>query len=78
LLTIDGTQHTNFSDDPCFLPWRRLTGAGPINPRLASRIVALWTVGFLDHVMYRKPLPNPAEFSAVRLESWPGNANPGP
>ena len=38
-LTIDGSRHPNFSDYPILVPWRRMNGAGPIDPARAGEIV---------------------------------------
>jgi dienelactone hydrolase len=74
LLTITGTLHSNFTDDPLLIPWRRFTGAGPIDPHCAARIIAAWTTAFFDHAFRGAPLPNPAATPEIRLDHWPGPA----
>jgi dienelactone hydrolase len=45
-LTIRGTYHMNFSDFPLFCRLKRLTGAGPIDPNQAMRIINAYSLAF--------------------------------
>jgi dienelactone hydrolase len=55
LLTIDGTTHVNFSDNALRFRSRRLTGAGPIDPRRSLVITAAYLRGFFDSVLLNHP-----------------------
>lgn len=56
-LTIRGGSHLNFTDRPLFSPWRRLTGAGPVDPRLAMREIDAYTLAFFEKYLKGEPAP---------------------
>jgi dienelactone hydrolase len=47
-MSIRGAYHMNFSDSPLFCRWKRFTGAGPIRPSRAMRIINDYTVAFFQ------------------------------
>ena len=76
-LTIDGSRHPNFSDYPILVPWRRMNGAGPIDPARAGEIVRYWAVGFFRATLQGGEMPGPTGNPGVKLESWtPPARNP--
>jgi dienelactone hydrolase len=74
-VTVAGTEHVNFSDDAFASPIRRLTGAGPIDPRRALRITADYCAAFFETVLDRRPSvlfdPANATYPETRLQIWP-------
>jgi dienelactone hydrolase len=70
-LTISGSQHPNFSDYPILVPWRRMNGAGPIDPARAGEIVRYWAVGFFRATLQGGKMPGSTVDPEVKLESWP-------
>ncbi|MEA2754488.1 MAG: hypothetical protein QOJ54_777 [Aliidongia sp.] len=55
MLTIDGTNHVNFSDYALRFRSRRLSGTGPIDPRRALVITADYLRGFFDDALLGHP-----------------------
>jgi predicted dienelactone hydrolase len=47
-LTIRGTTHMNFCDSPLYSPMKRLTRAGPIQPKRAMEIINAYVVSFFQ------------------------------
>jgi dienelactone hydrolase len=75
-LTIPGTLHSNFSDYPILVPWRRFNGAGMIDPARAGEIIRHWAVHFFNFALLGGEWPDLN--SEVVLESWPPpDRNPG-
>jgi len=70
-LTIPGTLHSNFSDFPILVPWRRFSGAGPINAARAGEIVRQWVVGFFNFTLLGCEWPPATPDPEAVLESWP-------
>jgi len=73
-MRIRGAYHMNFSDSPLFCPWKRFTGAGPIDPRRAMRIINDYTLAFFQQYLKRVPQtlldgPSPA-YPEVCFRSW--------
>jgi dienelactone hydrolase len=74
-LTIAETAHVNFSDEAFRSPIRHLTSAGPIDPRLASRIVATYATAFLRAALLGQASPlldqGNRAFPEAQLQVWP-------
>ena len=75
-LTIPGSLHSNFSDYPIVVPWRRFNGAGTIDPTRCGAIIRHWAVGFFHFALRGGEWPDAN--AEVLLESWPPpDRNPG-
>jgi pimeloyl-ACP methyl ester carboxylesterase len=70
-LTVKGTLHSNFSDYPLLVPWRRISGAGPVDAARAGEIMRRWAVGFFRAALMSGTLPGAEADPDVSLESWP-------
>jgi predicted dienelactone hydrolase len=57
IVTLRGTQHANFSDGPFRSPLRRLTGAGPVDPRRAQQLIRAYCLAFFDHILRGQSAP---------------------
>jgi pimeloyl-ACP methyl ester carboxylesterase len=66
VLTIRGTRHMDFSDRSLYSPLRRFTDSGPIDPRLAHRIINSYTLAFFSAALRNQPQPLLTEASP-----WP-------
>jgi hypothetical protein len=56
-MTIHGTRHMNFADSPLYTPIKRLTDAGPIDPRRAMQIIDAYTLAFFEQYLNKAPAP---------------------
>ena len=70
LLTVRRALHANFSDYPLLMPLRYFTGAGPIDPLCAARVMGIWIVGFFEHALNGKPLPQSSTTPEAIVEVW--------
>jgi hypothetical protein len=68
---VSDARHSNFADRPLFLPFRRFTDAGPVDPTRAFRVIAGWVRGFFDHVFDGKKMPDAASEPGSRVQVWP-------
>jgi dienelactone hydrolase len=55
ILKIDGANHMNFTDRAITSPLRKLAGGGPIDPRLAHRIIRDYAVNFFNQALRGQP-----------------------
>jgi dienelactone hydrolase len=76
-VTIDGTEHLNFSDDVLRSPLRRFNGGGAIDARRGLLIVNTLVVEFFGQHLAQRPAPrltaNPRPFPEARADYWPAN-----
>jgi dienelactone hydrolase len=74
-VTIDGTEHLNFSDDVLRSPLRRFSGGGAIDAQRGLLIVNSLVVEFLGQHLAQRPAPrltaNPRPFPEARADYWP-------
>jgi predicted dienelactone hydrolase len=74
-LKIRGTRHANFCDAPLESPWRRRTGAGPIDHARAMRIINDYTLAFFARHLHGQAEPlltgPSADHPEVQFEEWP-------
>lgn len=72
--TIEGTRHSNFSDDPLVWPIRRMVDAGPADPAGAHALISGYVVAFFcKHLRGEDPAllrPEAVPPAGVRLERW--------
>jgi dienelactone hydrolase len=50
-LTVRGSAHSNYSDRPLYSPLKRLTDAGPVNPKTAFEIINHYVLAFFDQYL---------------------------
>jgi dienelactone hydrolase len=74
-VTIEGTQHANFSDDVLRSPLRRFSGGGAIDPQRGLLIINTLVVDFFGQHLAQRPAPrltaNPRPFPEARVDYWP-------
>lgn len=77
-MVIKGSLHLNYTDRPLFSPWRRLTGAGPVDPRLAMREINAYTLAFFEKTLNGKSEPlldgSAHPYPNVAFEAFPERA----
>jgi dienelactone hydrolase len=70
-LSIKGVSHINFCDKPLFLPFRRISDAGPIDPHRAVNMIRACTHAFFDECLGARAQPQLPEtarqYPEVRL-----------
>ncbi len=78
-VTIEGARHANFTDAPLTWPIARMVGAGLVTPIEAFRVIATYTVAFLDKSLRGGDpavlRPDGPPLPGARIERW---AAPGP
>jgi hypothetical protein len=76
-VTIEGTQHLNFSDDVLRSPLRRFSGGGTIDARRGLLIANTLVVEFFGQHLAQRPARrlagNPRPFPEARAEYWPSH-----
>jgi predicted dienelactone hydrolase len=55
--TIRGQGHSNFSDQPLYSPFRRITGAGSVDEKRSSRILNEYILAFFEQYLKGSPQP---------------------
>ncbi len=79
--TIRGQGHSNFSDQPLYSPFRRITGAGSVDAKRSSRILNEYILAFFEQYLNGRPQSflsrQPSDYPEVvfRHEPAPSSAS---